>query len=462
MEYINSVNITQNPLGGAPVGKLLRQFAVPSIVAMLVGALYNIVDQIFIGQSIGELGNAATNIVFPLSTVCIAISLLLGIGGASAFNLTMGRGEREKALYYIGNSAVLLFGGGIVFCIVTEIFIKPLLLFFGSPEEVLGYAEEYVRITALGFPFLILSNGGAHLVRADGSPRYSMICNITGAAINTVLDPLFIFAFRWGMTGAALATIIGQFISAILIFRYLSRYKAGRLKTEHLRPQWRFYSYAMSLGLAHFFNQFAMMVVQIVMNNSLTYYGALSVYGESVPLACSGIINKVGFLFFSICIGIAQGMQPIVSFNYGAKKYERVERALKLSIASGTMICITAFAMFQLFPRQIISLFGDGSEMYFAFAERYFRIYLFCTFINNIQPLSSNFFTSIGKPKVGIFLGLTRQIIFLLPLIIIFPRFMGIDGIVYAGPFADFMAAAVSAVLIINEVKAMRKLNHEA
>ena len=458
----NSQNTMQNPLGTAPVGRLLRQFAVPSIVAMLVGALYNIVDQIFIGQSVGELGNAATNVAFPLSTSCIAIALLLGIGGASAFNLTLGRGDREKALYYIGNAAVLPFGGGALLCAVTEIFLEPMLFFFGSPKEVLGYAQEYVRITAIGFPFLIFSNGGAHLVRADGSPRYSMVSNITGAAINTVLDPLFIFGFKMGMTGAALATISGQFVSALMIFRYLQRFKTGQLRAEHLRPQWKFCGYTMSLGLAHFFNQFAMMVVQIVMNNSLTYYGALSVYGESVPLACSGIINKVGFMFFSICIGIAQGMQPIVSFNYGARKYERVEKAMKLSIAAGTTICVLAFLMFQFFPRQIISLFGEGSEMYFAFAERYFRIYLFCTFINNVQPLASNFFTSIGKPKVGIFLGLTRQIIFLLPLILIFPMIMGIDGIMYAGPIADFMAALVSMVLLINEVKAMRKLSREA
>ena len=204
----------------------------------------------------------------------------------------------------------------------------------------------------------------------------------------------------------------------------------------------------MSLGLAHFFNQIAVMVVQIVMNNCLTYYGALSMYGESVPLACSGIINKVGFMFFSICIGIAQGMQPIVSFNYGAEKYDRVKKALDLSLIAGSIVCISAFVLFQGFPRQIIAIFGDGTEAYFAFAEKYFRIYLFCTFINNIQPLASNFFTSIGKPGLGIFLSLTRQIIFLLPLIVIFPLFMGIEGIMYAGPIADFMAAMISAVML--------------
>lgn len=458
---INSAKTSQNPLGSAPVKNLLWKFAVPSIIAMLVNALYNIVDQFFIGQKIGELGNAATNVAFPLSTSCVAIALLFGIGAASAFNLTLGRGNREKALYYIGNAAVLLFGGGLLLCIVTQLFLEPLLLFFGSPDNVLDYAKEYVRITSIGFPFLILSNGGAHLVRADGSPRYSMICNLTGAIINTILDPLFIFGFDMGMTGAALATIIGQIASAAMVFRYLRHYKTGTITKAHIVPQPKVAGYIVTLGLAHFFNQFAMMVVQIVMNNSLTYYGALSVYGASIPLACSGIINKVSYMFFSICIGIAQGMQPIASFNYGAQKYDRVKRVLGLSLAAGSVVCVCAFVLFQAFPRQIIGLFGEGSEMYFEFAERYFHIYLFFTFINNVQPLSSTFFTSIGKPAFGIFLGLTRQIIFLLPLIIIFPMMVGIDGIMYAGPIADFMAAVVSVFMLLREMRPMRRKEQE-
>lgn len=458
MENTKNIERTRpNPLGTEPVSRLLYKFAVPSIIAMLVGALYNIVDQFFIGRSIGELGNAATNIAFPLSTVCVALALLLGIGAASAFNLTMGKGDRQKALYYIGNSAALLFAGGLLLCVITEIFLEPMLVFFGSPENVLGYAKEYVRIIAFGFPFQILSNGGAHLVRADGSPRYSMACNLTGAVINTVLDPLFIFGFDMGMTGAALATIIGQITAGLMVVRYLRNYKSGKLSKKHFIPQFRYAGYAMSLGLAQFFNQLAMMVVQIVMNNSLTYYGAMSVYGDSIPLACSGIINKVGFMFFSICIGIAQGMQPIASFNYGAGNYDRVKSVLKKSFAAGSVVCMTAFLLFQLFPGNIIRMFGDGSEMYFRFAARYFRIYLFFTFLNNVQPLSSTFFTSIGKPAKGTFLGLTRQIIFLLPLIIIFPLFMGIDGLMYAGPIADFMAALISAWMLYREIKTMSK-----
>ena len=455
MQAESERKLIDNPLGTEPIGALLRKFAIPSIIAMLVSALYNIVDQFFIGQSIGELGNAATNVAFPLSTSCTAISLLLGIGAASAFNLSMGRGEKDKALYYIGNAAVLLFGFGLVLCIGTEIFLAPLLVFFGSPDNVLGYAKEYVRIVALGFPFLLLANGGAHLVRADGRPSYSMMCNLTGAIINTILDPILIFGFDMGMSGAALATIAGQIVSGLMVIRYLCNYKAGKFTKKHLLPKWNIAGYAMSLGMAQFFNQMAMMVVQIVMNNSLTYYGAQSVYGESIPLACAGIINKVSFLFFAVCIGIAQGMQPITSFNYGAKQFDRVKKAITLSLKAGSVVCITAFILFQLFPRQIIGLFGDGSELYFSFAERYFHIYLFFTFINNVQPLSSTFFTSIGKPAKGAFLSLTRQIIFLLPLLIIFPSFLGIDGIMYAGPIADLMAAVIAAYMIGKELKKM-------
>lgn len=455
----SSVQTSANPLGTAPVGTLLRQFAIPSIVAMLVGALYNIVDQFFIGQSIGELGNAATNVAFPLSTVCTAISLLLGVGAASAFNLTMGRGDKEKALYYIGNAATLLFTFGLVLCGITLLFLDPLLIFFGSPADVLSYAKEYVSITAFGFPFLILSNGGAHLIRADGSPRYSMISNMFGAIVNCILDPLFIFGFDMGMAGAAWATILGQMMSAFMVLRYLRRYKAGPLTRAHLRPQWCFAGYAMNLGLAQSFNQVAMMVVQITMNNSLTHYGAQSIYGESIPLACAGIISKVSFLFFSFCIGITQGMQPIASFNYGARRYDRVKQVLKLSLICNCVICITAFSVFQILPRQIISLFGNGSELYFTFGIRYFRTYMFCTFLNGIQPLAANFFTAIGKPAKGAFLSLTRQIIFLLPLIVILPRFLGgLEGIMYAGPIADALAAAAAVFMLSKELTSMNRL----
>lgn len=454
----NQKKTTSNPLGIEPVGQLLRKFAIPSIIAMVVGALYNIVDQFFIGQSIGELGNAATNVAFPLSTCCVGLSLMMGIGAASAFNLSMGRGDREKALFYIGNAATILFSIGLIIGAITLLFLEPLLMFFGSPAEVLGYAKEYVGITALGFPFFVLANGGSHLVRADGSPRYSMMCNLTGAILNAILDPIFIFLLDMGMTGAALATIVGQIVSAILVIRYILNYKAGKIRKNHLIPRFKYGGYAASLGLAQLANHMSMMAVQIILNNTLTYYGAMSIYGEAIPLACAGIINKVSFMFFSVCIGIGQGMQPIISFNYGAKQYDRVKRVLKLSLSASTVICIIAFVLFQVFPREIIGFFGDGSELYFAFAQKYFRIYMFCTFLNNIQPLSSNFFTSIGKPAKGTFLGITRQLVCLMPLILVLPRLFGIDGLMFAGPIADFLAAAIAVVMLNVEHKNMDRL----
>ncbi len=443
----------KNPLETERINKLLRSFAVPSIISMLVSALYNIVDQFFIGQTVGELGNAATNIAFPLSTSCTAVALLFGIGGASAFNIALGERNEKKAAQYMGNAVMMLVLLGISLCVVTQLFLEPMLRFFGSPDNVLTYAMTYTRITAFGFPFLILSIGGGHLIRADGRPRITMICNLTGAVLNTILDALFVFKFGWEMKGAALATVIGQLVSACMAVWFLTHCKTIKLKREHLHISMKHVKRVMSLGIAPFSNQVSMMVVQIVMNKSLKYYGSLSVYGESIPIACSGIISKVNMLFMSFVIGISQGLQPIASFNYGAKHYARVKEAYLKAVGCGAILAITAFLLFQLYPRQIISIFGDGSDAYYEFAENYFHIFLFFTFVNFLQPISSNFFTAIGKPKVGSFLALTRQIIFLLPLIVIFPLFAGVDGIMYAGPVADFFAAIVVAIMVIRELR---------
>lgn len=448
----------ENKLGVLQIPQLIQQFAVPSIIAMLVGALYNIVDQFFIGRSIGELGNAATNVAFPLTTSCTAIALLIGIGGAASFNLSMGRREKETAVYYMGNAAVLLFTLGICLCVVTQMFLTPMLRLFGAPDSVLGYAQTYTRITSIGFPFLIYSNGGAHLVRADGTPGYAMLCNLTGAVINTILDPLFIFGFGMGMAGAALATIIGQIAAAGMIFKYMCHLKTVTLRSCHLLVRMEYTLQIMSLGLSSFFNQIAMLIVQIVLNNSLTHYGALSVYGESIPLACVGIITKVNMLYMSVVIGLAQGLQPIAGFNYGAKQYDRVRKVYGLTVRYAVSVSSVAFLLFQLFPRQIISVFGNGSEEYFLFAVRYFRIYLFATFLNGVQPVTATFFTAIGKPVKGVFLSLTRQILFLLPLIIAFPIFMGIDGIMYAGPIADLAAGTVAIGMITAEMRQIHAL----
>lgn len=458
MEVPMSKVTKKNPLGEEKVSRLMVQFAVPSIVAMLVGALYNIVDQLFIGQAVGTLGNAATNIAFPLSTSCIALSLLFGIGGASCFNLALGRNDKKNAVYYVGNAVSMLILCGLGLCLIAELFLTPLLIAFGAPGDVLPYAKEYVRITAIGFPFLLLTTGGGHLIRADGSPRMTMICNLSGAVINTILDAVFVMGLEMGMTGAALATIIGQCISGIIVIVYLTHFKTVKLVLKHFTIQWRYTGRIISIGIASFFNQIAMMLVQIISNNLLRHYGALSVYGEAIPLACAGIVMKVNQVYFSIVIGLGQGSQPIESFNYGAKKYDRVRKAYGFALTTGGCIGMLAFILFQAFPREILSLFGTGSQQYFQFGIRYFRIFLLLTCLNFLQPITSTFFTSIGKPGKGIFLSLTRQILFLLPLMVLFPMKWGIEGFLYSGPVADLMAAVITVTLAGIEMKQMKKM----
>ena len=401
MEQQHSVQ--DNPLAFESTGRLIAKYSVPSVIAMLVSSLYNIVDQIFIGQGVGMLGNAATNVAFPFVNVCIALSLLIGIGGASNFNLNMGRGKNEKAKSFAGTSISLLILSGLAISIFSLLFLKPILIAFGSTKQVFPYALTYTRITALGFPFLIATNGFCNLIRSDGSPRYSMVVIVTGAVINTCLDPLFIFGFHWGIAGGAAATVIGQAVSCVMAAVYLTRFRTMKLTKDCLKI-------------------------------------------------------KADNLKDIVSIGIAQGCQPILGFNYGAQLYSRVRDTLKKEIITVTAIFSAAFICFQLIPRQIVSIFGEGSAAYFHFAERYFRIYLFMVFINGLQPIVSNFFSSIGKSLKGMFLSLTRQILFLLPLILLLPVFLGIDGVMYAGPIADGIAAVTAFFLGRHEFIQMRKL----
>lgn len=457
---MSSENIKQgNPLAEEKIGRLIARFAVPAIISMLVSSLYNIVDQIFIGQGVGMLGNAATNIAFPVSIICTATALLLGIGSASNYNLEAGAGRNDRAAGIAGNGLAMLVICGVVIGAVVLIFLNPLLHLFGVTKEILPYAQDYTGITAIGIPFLILTTGGNHLIRADRSPTYSMTCMLTGAILNTILDPLFIFVCHWGIKGAAAATVIGQVVSGLMVIYYFSKKRKMDLKRSMFVPKAGYLKMIVSLGMASCINQIAMAIVQITMNNTLRYYGAQSMYGSEIPLACVGVISKVNMVFMAIAIGIAQGCQPIWGFNYGAHNYERVREAYKKAFAICIVLGVVFFGCFQLFPRQIVSIFGSGSEAYFHFAKRYFRIFMFVTFMNGIQPMSSGFFTSIGKSKLGIVVSLTRQIIFLLPLILIFPLFMGIDGVMYAGPIADGAAALVAIIFAEREMKALQQGN---
>ena len=456
MEETN-ISQEQNPLGTAPVGGLIGKFAIPAIISMLVSALYNIVDQIFIGQGVGMLGNAATNVAFPVTTIATALALLLGIGGASNYNLEMGAGREKKASSIAGTALSTLVITGVILAVAVLLFLRPLLSLFGATTDVMSYAVDYLGITAVGLPFYALSIGGNHIVRADRSPTYSMTCVLTGAIINTILDPLFIFWFGWGIKGAAWATVIGQVVSGILVVIYFGKFRKMYLEMSMLKPSSECLKAIISLGMASCINQIAMAIVQIVLNNILRYYGGLSVYGSDIPIACVGVISKVNQVFMAICIGISQGCQPIWGFNYGAKKYDRVRLAYRYSVIACTAIATVFFLCFQLFPHQIVSIFGTGSDLYFQFAERYLKIFMFMTFANGIQPMSSGFFTSIGKAKLGIVMSLTRQVLFLMPLIVVFSLIMGIDGVMYAGPIADAAAFVLAILFARRELVAMKK-----
>lgn len=457
----SDISVEENSLGKKPIPKLLVSFAVPCILGMVVSATYNIVDQIFIGQSVGMYGNAATNIAFPLSITCTAISLLFGIGGAANFNLSLGRGKKDDSRLFVGNALFLMVLSGVILSLATMIFLEPLIRLFGATDQVLPYAKTYLGVTAVGFPFLILTVAGGHLIRGDGSPAYAMVLNLVGAAINVVLDPLFLFGLKMGIVGAAWATVIGQVVSGLMALGYLFHFRSVQLGWDAIRPRWFYCRRIVSLGTAPFFNQISMMVVQIVLNNSLTYYGGLSMYGSDIPLACAGIVSKVNMLFFSVIIGMAQGLQPIISFNYGAKAYGRVKEAYLKMVIAATVVSCCSFLVFQLFPRQIISIFGEGSPEYVLFAQRFFRIFFFSIFLVGVQPITSNFFTAIGKPMHGVFLSLTRQIIFFLPLLLLLPMAFGINGILFSAPIADALSAVTAVLMVFVEFKRLGRLQCE-
>lgn len=449
--------MNENPLGYEKISKLLRSFAVPSITATLVSSLYNIVDQVFIGQGVGYLGNAATNVSYPLSTICLAISLLIGIGSASRFSICLGRGDTDQAAKIAGNGVTLMVLAGILYLVLGEVLLTPMLHIFGATTEVMPYAQSYASIILIGMPFLILTNGISNLIRADGSPKYSMICMVAGAVVNTILDPIFIFVFQWGMFGAALATILGQILSFLLAIRYLWAFRTITLEKECFRPDWRDGLHTLSMGISSSVNQIAITIVQVVLNNSLTYYGAMSVYGEDIPLAACGIVMKTNAILLSIIVGISQGVQPIIGFNYGARKYDRVKQAYLLAIRWNFVISSVGFLLFQLFPRPIISIFGSGEELYFDFAVLFMRTFLFMVIVNGVQVLSSSFFTAIGKALKGLLLSLTRQVFFLIPLILILPLWLGIFGVLLAGPIADFIAFVVSVLLVKKEFSILKE-----
>lgn len=447
----------QNPMGYKPIPKLLLKLTIPAIIANLTNALYNIIDQIFIGQGIGYLGNAATNIAFPLSTICLAIALLIGLGSSATFSLELGKGNVETSRKTVGTAVSTILITGSIIAILVIIFLEPLMLLFGATPEVLDYAMIYSGITAIGIPFTILTSGMNQIIRSDGHATYAMSTVISGAILNVILDYVFIFPLNMGITGAAIATVVSQITSAAMVIAYLPRFEFVKLQIRDFIPNAIILSSVIALGMNGLIFQLGNVIIQIVSNNLLNIYGATSIYGSNIPIAVAGIVFKINTIFTTIIIGLYHGSQPIIGYSYGAKLYGRVRETFKLVIKLAVIVSVVFWLIFQLFPSQIISLFGSGNALYMEFAVKYMHIFLFFVFLNGVQIACSNFFQAIGNARNGVILSLAKQIVFLLPLLVVLPIFMGLDGILYATPISDLIAFILAIALIYNEFKHMPK-----
>lgn len=446
-----------NPLGTEKISKLLVQFAIPAILSSLLGAVYNLTDQAFIGQRIGYLGNAATTVAYPITIVCGAVGLLFGIGATVHFNLLQGKGKTDEALRYGANGISALVASGLSLMILTLVFTTPILYLFGANQEVLPYAQSYLRITALGIPFLLLTNGGTLLIRADGSPKYTLLCSVVGVGTNILLDFLFLYPLGMGVEGAALATILGQILSAVLVVRYLGHMKTGKLKKEDFAIRKDRVGDMVKIGAAASLNQVAMLLSQVVQNSSLRHYGDLSVYGSSEVLAAAGVVAKVNMIFYSVIIGFSIGCEPIMGFNYGARQFDRVRETYRKTLLFVVMIGVVEFACFWLFPNQLLSVFGEGTAAYGAFAVRYMHIFLFMVAINGVAPVTMNMLSSTGNAKRGTIISLTRQIFLFIPLMLVLPLVWGLDGLLYAAPTADLLAMVIALAVVRPELRKMRE-----
>lgn len=459
----NEAALASNPLGSRPIRGMLWSFALPGILSQLVNALYNIVDQIFVGWGIDELGIAATTIAFPLATITTALSVLYGSGGASRFSILLGEGKPEEARRTMGNAIALMLLTGAAVAMLAFLFLEPLLYAFGATELILPYAMPYARILCLGIPFGICGTGLAFFIRADGSPRYSSAVLMAGAFFNIIFDPIFLFVLDMGIGGIALATTLGQLLVNVLALLYiLRRCKNVKLKRSDLALRPRIIGAICALGAAAFTTHLLATVVQIISANTMRYYGAFSIYGSEIPIAAAGAVSKVMIVFMSCVIGISLGCQPLYGFNYGAKKYDRVKETYLLALRYGTTMAVIAFLCIQLFPRQILAIFGSDDAMFYEFATRYIRIYLFMTFANALQPITSTFFTSIGRANLGFWMAVIRQGLLLIPLLLVLPRLFGLDGMLLAGPIADGIAAVIVVLLAIRTLKRLTKMQADA
>ena len=451
-----------NPLSTAPIGKLMVKYAVPSVVSLVVNALYNIVDQIFIGWGVGTLGNSATNVIFPLSVIVVALSLLLGDGGAAYLSLESGRNNREKAQKGVNCTILWLIIVAVIVFVLCFIFLEPVTSVLGSTPDNKPYVLSYGRIIVIGFPFAIVGSGLSSIIRSDGSPHITMIGMIAGCITNVILDAVFVLGFKWGMEGAAIATVIGQLLNLIITLCYIPHFKTVKITVKEMKLDFKMLAKISSLGISSFVSQFAVAVVTAVTNYYLVRYGAMTKYGSDIPMAAFGIVMKFNTILVSIVTGIGTGSQPIIGYNYGSSDFKRVKKTFFVACRAATIVAVICFIIFQVFPKQLTAIFGSQGELYTEFSIMAFRTFSLLCFVDGFQIVSAIFFQSIGKALISGIISFSRQIIFLIPAIMILCPIIGLKGVVLAGPVADGLAFILALILVIYEVKNLNRLEQKS
>ncbi len=441
-----------NPLGCAPIGALLLRFALPSVVGMLVNAIYNIVDQIFIGRGVGYLGNAATTIAFPIVTIILAISTLLGAGGSAYAALKLGEHDEEAAELTCGNVFVLSVLSGVILAIVGLLSLDPLVKMFGASENTLEYARQYTSIILLAAPFNVLGVSMSNMARTDGNPNLSMYSIVVGALLNVALDPLFIFVFHWDVAGAAIATAISQVVSAVILVVYFTKKSKMRLHRRTMRLNAGICRSMSILGISSCVLQLASTVLNIVLNNVLVTYGNQSEVGGDIALSAMGIVMKISMIIISVCIGIGVGSQPILGYNRGARQLKRVRSAYLLALCVSISVTVVGWILCETIPEQILLLFGKENQTFMDFAVRSMRIFLGGIFLAGAQIVTTSYFQATRQPLKANFMSTLRQVLLLIPLLFILPRFMGLDGVLYAGLIADLATGAVVVLVFSIEL----------
>ena len=450
----------ENILSYEKIGKLIKKFSIPCIISLLVNSLYNIVDQIFIGWGVGYIGNGATNVVFPITMLCLAFALMFGDGSSAYLSLKLGEKNKKEASKGVLNGILISIIVAVLLCAIIIGFLPQILNLFGCTDALREDAMGYGFYVALGLPFMMIGTTLNSIIRADGSPKYSMASMVTGAILNIILDPIFIFVFKMGVEGAAIATTISQFVTFAMNVAYLRRLKTIKITKKDIRLKPSVVLKVSMLGISSFITQMSIVLVIAFENNLLGKYGAESEFGSEIPITVLGIVMKISQILNSIIIGIAVGAQPILGYNYGAQNYDRVRKALKYVLGLSLIVSTIAFLLFQLIPDKLILIFGSGNELYIEFACYAFRTYLMLCICNGIQIPAGIFFQAIGKGVKSAVISLSRQILFLIPAMVIFGAIFGIHGILYAGPLADGLAFVVASVLLILQVRKLKNVEN--